>query len=44
VPHFVSDRPADLAALAITVATHVSLLIGVLIGIATPGALRHQLG
>jgi uncharacterized membrane protein len=44
VPHFVSDRPADLAALVITVATRVSLLPTVLIGIATAGALRHLLG
>jgi uncharacterized membrane protein len=43
VPHFVSDRSADLAALVITVATRVSLLPTVLIGIATAGALRHLL-
>ena len=45
-PHFVSDRPADLAALAVTLlaATRLSLLPTVLVGIASAGALRHLLG
>ena len=42
-PAFVSDKPADLLALAITVlaATRLSLLPTVLIGIASAGVLRH---
>ena len=42
-PAFVSDRPADLAALAITVfaATRVSLLPTVVIGVAAAGLFRH---
>ncbi|WP_210529138.1 AzlD family protein [Rubellimicrobium arenae] len=45
-PHFVSDRPADLAALAITLvaATRLSLLPTVLIGIVAAAGLRHLLG
>jgi uncharacterized membrane protein len=40
---FVSSRPADLVALAITVfaATRLSLLPTVLVGVATAGLLRH---
>jgi uncharacterized membrane protein len=42
-PAFVSDRPADLAALVITVfaATRVSLLPTVVIGVAAAGLFRH---
>jgi uncharacterized membrane protein len=42
-PAFVSDRPADLAALAVTVlaATRLSLLPTVLVGVAAAGLLRH---
>ena len=42
-PAFVSDKPGDLLALAITVlaATRLSLLPTVLIGIAAAGVLRH---
>jgi uncharacterized membrane protein len=45
-PHFVSDRPADLIALAITVvaATRTSVLPTVIIGIASAGLLRYALG
>ncbi|QWP77565.1 AzlD family protein [Lysobacter sp. K5869] len=45
-PDFVSGRPADLVALAITVfaATRWSMLPTVLIGIASAGVLRHLLG
>lgn len=45
-PAFVSDHPADLLALAITVfaATRLSILPTVLIGIASAGLLRHLLG
>lgn len=41
-PHFVSDSPADLAALAITMiaATRLSVLPTVLIGMASAGILR----
>lgn len=45
-PAFVSDRPANLLALAITLlaATRLPLLPTVLIGVAATGALRHLLG
>ncbi|MBV6670064.1 AzlD family protein [Xanthomonas euvesicatoria pv. alangii] len=45
-PHFVSDRPADLIALAITLvtATRLSLLPTVVIGVAAAGLLRHVMG
>jgi uncharacterized membrane protein len=45
-PDFVSDNPADLAALAITVlaATRLSMLPTVIVGIASAGVLRHLLG
>jgi uncharacterized membrane protein len=45
-PSFVSDRPADLLALAITLAAAVrfSILPTVLIGVASAGLLRHLLG
>ncbi|MFK3664012.1 AzlD family protein [Ochrobactrum teleogrylli] len=45
-PDFVSDRPADLLALAITVlvATRFSMLPTVLIGIGTAGLCRHFIG
>jgi len=45
-PAFVSDEPASLLALALTLlaATRLSLLPTVLIGIAATGALRHLLG
>jgi uncharacterized membrane protein len=45
-PDFVSDNPADLLALAITllVATRLSMLPTVLIGIASAGLLRHLVG
>lgn len=42
-PHFVSNNPADLVALAITVvaATRLSVLPTVLIAMASAGVLRH---
>lgn len=42
-PDFVSDRPADLVALAVTLiaATRLSILPTVLIGVAAAGLLRH---
>jgi uncharacterized membrane protein len=45
-PDFVSDNPADLVALAITVlaATRLSMLPTVLTGVASAGLLRHLLG
>jgi uncharacterized membrane protein len=45
-PSFVADRPADLMALAITLAaaTRLPLLPTVLIGIAAAGGLRQLLG
>lgn len=45
-PAFVSDRPADLAALAVTLlaATRLGILPTVLIGIAATGLLRHFWG
>ena len=45
-PHFVSDRPADLVSLAITVlaATRLPVLPTILIGVASAGLLRHLLG
>jgi uncharacterized membrane protein len=45
-PVFVSNRPADLIALAITMlaATRLPILPTVLIGIAAAGGLRHVLG
>jgi uncharacterized membrane protein len=45
-PAFVSERPADLAALAVTLlaATRLSILPTVLIGIAATGLLRHLWG
>jgi uncharacterized membrane protein len=45
-PAFVADRPADLAALAVTLlaATRLPLLPTVLVGIAAAGVLRHVLG
>lgn len=45
-PHFVSDRPADLAALALTLlaATRLPLLPTVLIGVAGAGLLRQIMG
>jgi uncharacterized membrane protein len=45
-PAFVSERPADLAALAVTLlaATRLSILPTVLIGIAATGLLRHFWG
>jgi uncharacterized membrane protein len=45
-PNFVSERPADLAALAITVvaATRFSILPTVLIGVAAAALLRQVLG
>lgn len=45
-PKFVSDQPADLMALAITIvaATRLSLLPTVLIGIGAAGVLRHAIG
>lgn len=44
-PDFVSDRPADLLALAVTLfaATRLPLLPTVVIGVATSGVLRHLL-
>lgn len=45
-PHFVSNRPADLIALGVTVlaATRLSMLPTVLIGVATAGLLRQVMG
>jgi uncharacterized membrane protein len=45
-PSFVSDRPADFLALAITLAAAMrfSILPTVLIGVASAGLLRHLLG
>jgi uncharacterized membrane protein len=45
-PHFVSDRPADLLALAITVmaALRLPMLPTVVIGIAATGLLRPFMG
>lgn len=45
-PAFVSNRPADLIALAVTVAaaTRLPLLPTVLIGVTAAGLLRHLLG
>ncbi|MBZ9742278.1 MULTISPECIES: AzlD family protein [unclassified Mesorhizobium] len=45
-PAFVSRNPADLLALAITlaVATRLSMLPTVLIGVAATGVLRHLIG
>ncbi|RQQ49165.1 AzlD family protein [Burkholderia stagnalis] len=45
-PAFVSDRPADLLALAITLlaATRLSILPTVTIGVVAAGVLRHLLG
>lgn len=45
-PDFVSDKPASLIALAVTLvaATRLSLLPTVLIGVASAGILRHVLG
>jgi uncharacterized membrane protein len=45
-PDFVSDNPADLLALAITLlaATRFSMLPTVLIGVASAGFLRHLMG
>lgn len=45
-PHFVSDRPADLIALGVTLlaATRLSMLPTVLIGVATAGLLRQVIG
>ena len=45
-PYFVSSRPSDLVALAITVlaATRLPMLPTVLIGVAATGILRHFLG
>lgn len=45
-PHFVSDRPADLIALGITLlaATRLPMLATVVIGVAATGALRYLLG
>lgn len=45
-PHFVSENPADLAALAVTLlaATRLSMLPTVIIGVATAGMLRHLVG
>jgi uncharacterized membrane protein len=45
-PHFVSEQPADLAALAVTLlaATRLSMLPTVIIGVATAGILRHVVG
>lgn len=44
-PKFVSEQPADLIALAVTLiaATRLSLLPTVLIGIAAAGVLRHTI-
>jgi uncharacterized membrane protein len=45
-PHFVSNRPADLLSLAITLlaATRLPVLPTILIGVASAGLLRHLLG
>jgi uncharacterized membrane protein len=45
-PAFVSKKPADLLALAITLvaATRLSMLPTVLIGVASAGLLRHVIG
>jgi uncharacterized membrane protein len=45
-PDFVSDNPADLLALSITLlaATRLSMLPTVLIGVASAGLLRHLIG
>ncbi|AOJ70228.1 MULTISPECIES: AzlD family protein [Burkholderia] len=45
-PAFVSDKPANLLALAITLlaATRLSILPTVLVGIVSAGLLRHLLG
>ncbi|MBN9044231.1 MAG: AzlD family protein [Rhizobiales bacterium] len=45
-PDFVSDRPADLLALAITViaATRLSMLPTVIVGIASAGLCRYLIG
>ncbi len=45
-PDFVSDRPADLLALAITViaATRLSMLPTVIVGIASAGLCRYPIG
>ncbi|TPK42135.1 AzlD family protein [Mesorhizobium sp. B2-5-4] len=45
-PAFVSPNPADLAALAVTLAaaTRLSMLPTVLIGVASAGLLRHLIG
>ena len=45
-PHFVSERPADLAALAVTLlaAMRLSMLPTVIIGVVTAGLLRHLMG
>ena len=45
-PAFVADRPADLIALAVTLAaaTRLPLLPTVLVGITAAGVLRHLLG
>jgi len=45
-PDFVSDNPADLLALAITVlaATRLSMLPTVIVGITSAGILRHLIG
>lgn len=45
-PHFVSDRPADLIALAVTVltATRLSMLPTVCAGVGTAAALHYLMG
>ena len=45
-PYFVSTRPADLAALAVTilVATRLPMLATVVVAVAAAGFLRHALG
>ncbi len=45
-PDFVSDRPADLVALAVTLlaATRLSILPTVVTGVAAAGLLRHVIG
>lgn len=45
-PDFVADKPADLAALAITLlaATRLSMLPTVLIGVVSAGVLRYLMG
>lgn len=45
-PDFVSTNPADLVALALTIAaaTRLSILPTVLVGVTTAGLLRHLLG